>query len=302
MNPNTQQTTGEHLLLIRGTHWNSSLSPAELQRIMTDFYGWVDGLQSKGILRGAQPLMEEGRLVTGPQSLVTDGVFAESKEAIAGYFLLAVAPRSFALLALMLLNAARLPARTDDAGNLLRLHEQNRAAWDQAKIQRGIQCLGLAAQGGAISEYHLEAGIAACHSTATDEASTNWPRILTFYDQLCTLTLSPVAAMNRAVAVSRVHGPQAGIDALAAITHRSKLESYHLYHVIQGTFVAELGNQPAALTHFYQAEKLASLAAERDFIARRIKECEVTHSKLGLSPASERTDFLDNHPTRRSGY
>lgn len=90
MNPNPQQTTGEHLLLIRGTHWNSGLSPTELQRIMADFYGWVEGLQAKGILRGAQPLMEEGRLVSGPQSLVTDGVFVESKEAIAGYFLLAV--------------------------------------------------------------------------------------------------------------------------------------------------------------------------------------------------------------------
>jgi hypothetical protein len=90
MNPNTQQSTDEHLLLIRGTHWNSSLSPAELQRIMTEFYGWVEGLQNSGILRHAQPLMEEGRLVTGAQALVTDGVFAESKEAIAGYFLLAV--------------------------------------------------------------------------------------------------------------------------------------------------------------------------------------------------------------------
>ena len=91
MNPNRQQSTGEHLLLIRGTHWNSGLSPAELQRVMTDFYGWVEGLQSKGILRGAQPLVEEGKVVSGAQSIVTDGVFAESKEAVAGYFLLAVA-------------------------------------------------------------------------------------------------------------------------------------------------------------------------------------------------------------------
>ena len=91
MNANPQQTTGEHQLLIRGTHWNSGLSPAELQRIMTDFYGWVEGLQNSGLLRAAQPLMEAGQLVTGPQSLVTDGVFAESKEAIAGYFLLAIA-------------------------------------------------------------------------------------------------------------------------------------------------------------------------------------------------------------------
>lgn len=88
---NTQQPTNEHLIFVRGTHWNSSLSPAELQRVMTDFYAWVDGLRGKGLLRGAQPLMEEGKLVSGARgAVVTDGVFAESKEAIAGYFLLAV--------------------------------------------------------------------------------------------------------------------------------------------------------------------------------------------------------------------
>jgi RNA polymerase sigma-70 factor (ECF subfamily) len=172
----------------------------------------------------------------------------------------------------MLLNAARLRARTDDAGNLLRLHEQNRAAWDQSMIQRGILGLGHAAQGSSISEYHLEAGIAACHSTAPDEASTNWPRILALYDQLLTLKSSPIAAMNRAVAVARVHGPQAGMDSLDAITYRSKLESYHLFHVIRGTFATEMGDQTAALTHFRQAGNLAALPAERDFIARRIAE------------------------------
>jgi len=181
-------------------------------------------------------------------------------------------PRVFALLALMLFNAARLRARTDDGGNLLRLHEQNRAVWDQSMIRRGILCLGRAAQGTAISEYHLEAGIAACHSTASDDASTNWPRILALYDQLLTLKSSPIAAMNRAVAVARVHGPQAGMDALDAISDRSKLESYHLFHVIRGTFAAELGDHRVALIHFRQAGDLASLPAERDFIARRMAE------------------------------
>ena len=89
MNP--QQPTNEHLLFIRGTHWNSGMSPAELQRTMTEFYAWVDGLHKQGILRGAQPLMAEGKVVPGTKgAAVTDGVFAESKEAIAGYFLLAV--------------------------------------------------------------------------------------------------------------------------------------------------------------------------------------------------------------------
>jgi len=90
MNP--QSATQEHLLLIRGTHWNHGMSPDELQRVMTGFYAWVDTLTQKGIHRGAQPLMEEGKLVAGASgNSVTDGVFAESKEAIAGYFLLAVA-------------------------------------------------------------------------------------------------------------------------------------------------------------------------------------------------------------------
>jgi hypothetical protein len=88
---NPQTPTDEYLLLIRGTHWNHGMSPAELQRVMTDFYAWVDGLVQRGVHRGAQPLMEEGKLITGAKgATVTDGAFAESKEAIAGYFLLAV--------------------------------------------------------------------------------------------------------------------------------------------------------------------------------------------------------------------
>ena len=181
-------------------------------------------------------------------------------------------PRVHALLALMLLNAARLPARTDDAGNLLRLHEQSRSLWDASLIQRGIHHLGLAAAGEVLSEYHLEAGIAACHTTAVDDASTNWPRILSLYDQLIALNPSPIAAMNRAVAVARVRGAQAGLDALASITNRSSLESYHLYHAIRGSLAAELGHIAEALTHFRQAGNLAALPAERDFIARRIAE------------------------------
>jgi hypothetical protein len=90
MNPQT--SAGEHLLLIRGTHWNHGMSPAELQRVMTDFYAWVDDLTRRGINLGAQPLVEAGRLVAGAKGAsVTDGAFAESKEAIAGYFRLAVA-------------------------------------------------------------------------------------------------------------------------------------------------------------------------------------------------------------------
>lgn len=231
-----------------------------------------------GVLGALYLLFNEGYKASSGENLVREEL---CHEAIRLITLLAAhpltqEPRTFALLALMLLNAARLAARTDDAGNLLRLHEQNRAAWDQSMIQRGIHCLSRAAQGDQISEYHLEAGIAASHSTAPDDASTDWPRILALYDQLLTLKSSPITAMNRAVAVARVHGPQAGIDTLDGIKDRSKLELHHLFHVIRGTFTAELGNSSDALLHFRQAGNLATLPAERNFIARRILECAAT--------------------------
>lgn len=182
-------------------------------------------------------------------------------------------PRAHALLALMLFNAARLDARTDDAGNLLRLHEQDRAAWNQAMIQGGIRCLTNASNGGVLSVYHIEASIAATHCLAADAAATDWPRILHLYDQLFAMTQSPVTAMNRAVAVARVRGAQAGLDALDLIRHRSVLEGSHLYHAMRGTFAAELGQPAAAVAHFREAAKLATLPVERDFIARRIAEC-----------------------------
>lgn len=242
-----------------------------------------------GVLGTLYLLFNEGYKASSGELLVREGL---CHEAIRLVTLLVDhpstrAPRTFALLALMLLNAARLGARTDDAGNLLRLHEQDRSTWDQAMIQRGIVCLGHAAQGNRISEYHLEAGIAACHSAAPDDAATNWPRILSLYDQLVALTSSPVAAMNRAVAVSRVHGPQAGMTALDAITDSGKLESSHLFHVIRGTFAVEQGDQAAALLHFRQAGALASQPAERDFIARRVRECETPGDEPGSKECAE---------------
>jgi RNA polymerase sigma-70 factor (ECF subfamily) len=195
-------------------------------------------------------------------------------------------PRAHALLALMWLNAARLETRTDDAGNLLRLHEQDRTAWNRDLIQLGVQCLRHASEGGELSVYHIEAGIAAAHCLAPDAAATDWPRILHLYDQLLALNGSPVTAMNRAVAVARVHGPRAGLDALDQIKHRSVLEGNHLYHAVRGTLTAELGERDAAVAHFRQAAKLALLPAERDFIARRIEECQTPEKARERSAAT----------------
>lgn len=183
-------------------------------------------------------------------------------------------PKIHALLALMLLNAARLPGRTDESGQLLRLQEQDRRLWNPNLIQRGIQHLALSGTGDQITEYHLEAGIAACHSTSPDDAHTDWTRILSLYDELTLRSNSPIVALNRAVAVARVHGPAAGLKAIDVISLGRRLETYHLLHAVRGALEAELGHHAEAITHFRQAESLATLPTERAFLARRIRECE----------------------------
>ena len=181
-------------------------------------------------------------------------------------------PTTLALAALLLLNAARLPARVDDAGNPLRLDEQDRTLWNGAMIRRGVEYLGDAASGDDLSEYHLEAAIAACHSTARAGASTDWVRILSLYDRLADLQSSPVVLLNRAVAVARVQGPQAGLHALDALAIRSALDGYLFYHAVRGTLLAEAGKIPEALRHLRRAESLAQIPGERAFLARRIAE------------------------------
>lgn len=230
-----------------------------------------------GVLSTLYLLFNEGYKASSGERLVREEL---CHEAIRLTSLLAehpatATPKTFALLSLMQLNAARLSSRTDDMGNLLRLSEQDRGAWDQSMIQRGIRCLGLAASGDQLSEYHLEAGIAACHSTAADEAATDWPRILSLYDRLVEMTDSPIAALNRAVALARVSGTEAGLDALTELSGKGALESYHLFHAVLGSMHGDLGHSAEAVEHFRKAESLATLPSEREFIAQQIRHCEI---------------------------
>lgn len=183
-------------------------------------------------------------------------------------------PQTHALVALMLLNAARLPARVDEQGNLLRLQEQDRTKWDQAMIARGMFHFGQSAAGNELTEYHLQAGIAACHCTARDYESTDWRQILALYDRLVQLDDSPIVALNRAIVLANIQGPQAGIDAIASINKRAKLKSYYLLYAALGEFEERLNHLPAAAAHFRRALELAELSSERAFLARRLQACE----------------------------
>lgn len=227
-----------------------------------------------GVLATLYLLFNEGYKASGGDRLVREEL---CHEAIRLGLLLTAhpatrLPRTHALVALMLLNAARLSARTDDAGNLLRLHEQDRSTWNRAMIERGIEHLALSSSGDSVSEYHLQAGIAACHSTATDDASTHWPRILALYDQLSVMNPSPVVALNRAVALERVHGARAAMETLDTIPGRAALEGYHLYHAVLGWFCLKLGRRHEAVTAFQRSQSLATLSSEKELMARLMKQ------------------------------
>ncbi len=183
-------------------------------------------------------------------------------------------PRTHALVALMQLNAARLPARMDASGGILRLRDQDRTLWDRSLIARGLMHLAHSAEGETVSEYHLQAGIAACHCTAPDYESTDWSRILSLYDQLALVDPSPVVALNRAVALANVEGPQAGMEAVEAVVEGGQLDAYYLLHAVLGEFEAQLSHFQSAAHHIRKALQLAEVTSERTLLSERLQECE----------------------------
>lgn len=188
-------------------------------------------------------------------------------------------PRAHALLALMLLNGARLPTRVDADGNILRLEEQNRSQWDRSMIARGLYHLMQSTAGDEASEYHLQAAISACHCAAQGYKSTDWPRILSLYDRLIELDDSPIVGLNRAVAVANVHGPRAGIEAVEAIHDRQQLNCYYLLYAVLGEFEADLYHRQAAMKHFRKALELATMKSEQIFLTKKIQELDDTDTK-----------------------
>jgi RNA polymerase sigma factor (sigma-70 family) len=229
-----------------------------------------------GVLQSLYLLFNEGYKATSGDKLIREDV---CQEAVRLTCLLAEhpsgnQPKTHALLALMLLNAARLGARLDADGNLLRLQDQDRTRWYQPMIARGMFHLAQSGAGDELTKYHLEAGIAACHCAGKDYASTDWRQILHLYDRLIELDDSPIAALNRAVAVAEVHGPQEGIEAVREIHNLPSLESYHLLYAVLGELESRLNNAEAAAAHFRKSLQLAEIKSEQEFLSKRLRDCE----------------------------
>lgn len=182
-------------------------------------------------------------------------------------------PRTCALAALMCLNAARLPARVDAAGNLSSLFDQDRTEWDQQLVAEGFRLLDLSATGTDLSAYHVEAAIASIHMRAARIEDTDWTGIVTLYDTLMTISPSPVVALNRCIALGQRDGPESGLAAIAAIEGGERLAAYPFYFAAQGEFERRAGRSSDAATQFRAALALARNPMEQRFFRARLAAC-----------------------------
>jgi RNA polymerase sigma factor (sigma-70 family) len=183
-------------------------------------------------------------------------------------------PATYALAALMSLDAARLRARVDATGDLISLSDQDRSQWDQQLIAEGLKFLELSATGAELTQYHIEAAIASVHACALRTEDTDWQAIVSLYDTLMAIRPSPVVALNRAIAVAQSEGPERGLEEIPSIAGRERLAAYPFYSAALGELELRRGRHEAAREHFRAALALARNPMERRFLARRIGTCE----------------------------
>jgi RNA polymerase sigma factor (sigma-70 family) len=174
------------------------------------------------------------------------------------------------LVALMEIQASRLKARTGPTGEPILLFDQNRGLWDQLLIHRGLAALERANRlGGARGPYAIQASIAACHAQARSPQETDWPRIVTLYEELAYLTPSPVVELNRAVALAMAVGPEAALRIVDTLTAEPALRGYHLLPSVRGDLLAKLGRPDEARKEFELAASLTRNTRERDLLLKR---------------------------------
>lgn len=182
-------------------------------------------------------------------------------------------PEAHGLLALMELNASRVAARTDAAGDPILLMDQDRARWDRLQIRRGMLALKRARDlGGAGGFYALQAALVACHAAAGTPAATDWPRIAALYAELAALVRSPIIELNRAVAVGMAEGPQAALAIVEQLAHEPVLKNYHLLESVRGDLLCKLGRHHEARAAFDAAADLAGNKREQELLRRRAAE------------------------------
>jgi len=220
-------------------------------------------------------LYATGHAAHSGDDLVRDDLTGRALDLARMLALLLPADREVAgLLALLLVHHARRAARTDAQGRLLRLEEQDRSTWDRVLIAEADGLVLAALRAGAPGRFTLQAAIAGLHAQAPSYAETDWPQILTLYGELLRIWPSPVVALNRAVAMAMVDGPQDALDEVEALERDGRLAGYRYLPATKADLLHRLGRDAEAVDAYRAALALSDNAAEQEFLAGRMRAFE----------------------------
>jgi RNA polymerase sigma-70 factor, ECF subfamily len=226
-----------------------------------------------GVLRVLYLVFNEGYAASSGDSLVRRELSSEAiRLARLVVSLLPDEPEAAGLLALMLLHDARREARITSAGDLVLLEDQDRARWDQGRIDEGRTLVTRALGSGRAGAYQIQAAIAALHDEASSWPETDWPQIVGLYRRLVALDPSPVIELNLAVAVAMAEGPAIGLALMDGLAASGSLETYPYLHAARADLLRRLDRRSESAMAYRRALELTDNRAERAFLQRRLDE------------------------------
>jgi RNA polymerase sigma-70 factor (ECF subfamily) len=224
------------------------------------------------VLRVIYLVFNEGYLASSGEALTRHDLSAEAIRLGRLLVELLPEPEAVGLLALMLLQESRRPARATPSGELVLLADQDRSLWNREQIADGTALVEGALASGRAGPYAIQAAIAALHAAAPRTEDTDWAQIVGLYDALLRIEPSPVVELNRAVAVSMRDGPEAGLALVDALLDRGELAEYRLAHATRADLCRRVGRKPEAREAYRRALALTEQASEKRFIERRLAE------------------------------
>ena len=234
-----------------------------------------------GVLAVLYLVFNEGYASTSGEQLITVELCAEAiRLARVLAELMPDEPEALGLLALLLLQDSRRATRIDAAGDMVLLADQDRHRWDRSEIAEGVALVERALRLGQPGPYQLQAAIAALHAEAPDAATTDWPQIVALYGELARLVPSATVALNRAVAVAELRGPEAGLALVDGLAGDRALAGSHLLHSTRADLLRRLGRWDDAAAAYRRARALARTTAEQRFLDRRIAELPSLDQRL----------------------